>query len=102
MWNAKSPQILLATPISTHRRQAQETSIWEQSKPDHPTYTAGATDDTIVLTLGNYLPDGVLPPVRDIETGGESIEYFPAYVANKPIVGDHMALSANRTKFPRF
>ena len=38
------------------------------TSPDSPTYIAGTTDDTIVFTIGNYPPGGVLPPVPGIET----------------------------------
>ena len=45
-----------------------ETNPAKLMSPDSPTYTAGATDDTIVFTIGNYPPGGVLPPVPGIET----------------------------------
>ena len=79
-----------------------ETNLWELLNPDSPTYTGGATDDSIVLTIGNYLPDGALSPVHEIGAGGESLEHFPVYVAVGPIIGDHMALLANRIKLPHF
>ena len=67
--------------------------MWEFTDPQKPTFTAGAVGAAIMLAVGNYIPEGVLP-----ENGEEHIEdqdlleFFLVHVTEERELGEHMAL----------
>ena len=60
--------------------------------PQIPTFRMGAAPDAIVMALGAYLPEGLLFSDKTDEEVGEGVENSPAYVSDRPVLGEHMAL----------
>ena len=66
--------------------------MWQLNIPGVPTFNKGTSPDATVMAIGTYLPDGLLP-IDEVEGGEQELsEWFPAYVAGQPFLGDHMAL----------
>ena len=63
--------------------------LWELSDPNAPTYRTGTTTDGIVMALGDYHPEGVLPQQADPETDGGQSEVHPVFISEKVVLADH-------------
>ena len=57
-----------------------------------PAYSSGAVDDSILVAVGSYISEGILPEEAGTEKEVEPAEVFAAYMTGKPIIGAHMAL----------
>ena len=82
--------------INTWKTGFQEwvetTELWELTEPEAPTFKAGTVDDAILMAAGRYIPEGILPTEDENMQDPEKVEFFPAYVTEKRVIGEHMAL----------
>ena len=46
----------------------------------------------MLVALGDYIPEGVLPSEQDLETEHDISNYYPVYVTESVVLGEHMAL----------
>ena len=70
----------------------EQNELWELSNPRVPTFKKGTTPDAMVMAVGGYLPEGIMTLDENDDREEEILEYYPAYVTDRPILGDHMAL----------
>ena len=56
-----------------------------------PTFRAGTADDAIIMAAGKYTPEGVLPDESATTTETELVEFFPVYITESKVIGEHMA-----------
>ena len=66
--------------------------LWILANPLVSTHRSGTTDDSMLLAVGDYIPDGVLPGEAETDKELEKAEFYPVYVTEDPIIADHMAL----------
>ena len=69
-----------------------EEQLWELSDPRVPTYRVGAATDGILLAIGEYMPDGLLPQEAGLEMDGGHPDAYPAVVSPEPVLVDRHAL----------
>ena len=74
-----------------YRNWLKEQDLWELSNPETPTFEAGTRTDAILLAAGTYIPEGLLPEEPEPDRREESSDIYPVYVAEKVILGNHMA-----------
>ena len=70
----------------------EENELWELTDPTKPTFKAGTTDDSILMAAGKYIPEGVLPEEEENMKDQDLLEFFPVYVTENRVIGEHMAL----------
>ena len=73
----------------------EENDLWLLTNPNTPTFKKGTTTDAILIALGNYIPEGILPTEIEQENENQIQDYYPAYITKEPTHGEHMALILN-------
>ena len=67
-------------------------NLWELSDPRTPTYRTGTVTDGILLAMGDYHPEGILPQVADPELDGGYPGAYPVFVSKTTVLVDRHAL----------
>ena len=70
----------------------EEEQLWELSDPRTPTYRTGTVTDGILLAMGDYMPDGILPQETEPEIDGGHPEVYPVVVSPNPELADRHLL----------
>ena len=65
-----------------------EENPWELLNPTAPTFRARTVTDGILLALGAYHPEGLLPQEADPEIDGGRSEVHPVFASEKPVLAD--------------
>ena len=52
----------------------------------------GTVDDTILIAVGECLPEDILPSEAETAKETDSAEHYPVYVTKVPFIEGHMAL----------
>ena len=63
------------------------------ANPRMPTHRSGARDDTILVAVEDYMPEGFPPGEAETEKDMEKAEYYRVYTIADPLFADRMALS---------
>ena len=70
----------------------EQNEPWELSNPAVPTFTKGLAPDAMLMALGEYIPEGLVLTESEEDDNSECLENSPAYISERPVLGDHMAL----------
>ena len=70
----------------------EENDLWELSDPRVPTYRTGTVTDAVLMALGSYHPEGLLPQVVDPELDGSHPGVHPVFISDEVVLVDHHAL----------
>ena len=62
------------------------------ANPQRPAHREGTVDDTMLIAIGNYAPEGILPGAAETHKELETAEFYPVYVSEDPAIADHIAL----------
>ena len=59
--------------------------------PLKATHRSGAPDDTMLVAVGDYIPEGIPPGEAETDTESEKAEFYPVFVTEDLMIADHMA-----------
>ena len=69
-----------------------EENLWVLSNPMTPTFKAGTVTDAVLMVMGKYHPEGLLPPPVDQEQNGGDPGVYPVFISEEVAMIDHHAL----------
>ena len=71
---------------------AEAAGLWELTNLTVPTFKADAVDDAILMAAGQYVREGIISTEDENTQDQEKVEFYPVYVTEARVVGEHMAL----------